>query len=111
MVHVSVAKLLEMDKMTMVGRARGKHPNLKALEKWVQENWSWIIDYMLEIMVLAQGWFVFKLKNKEDVTQIFHSHWSFVYMPILFKIWTPMFDAECEIMDDIPIWVQLPSLP
>ena len=57
-VNVSAAQSLEMLETTLVGRAREKYPNLETMEKWVQEKWTGQIDYMLEILVMAQSWFV-----------------------------------------------------
>jgi hypothetical protein len=40
-----------------------------------------------------------------------HTSWTIDSSPVLMKPWNPTFDASCERLDSIPIWVRLPGLP
>jgi hypothetical protein len=57
------------------------------------------------------GWFTFKFASAEDALWVLKSPWSIDSTPILFKLWTPLFDARKEQLDIVPIWVNLPCLP
>ena len=37
-------------------------------------------------------------------------NWTIEQCLVLHKIWSPTFDASCERVDEVPIWVRLPSL-
>lgn len=39
------------------------------------------------------------------------NNWSFGKRPILFRRWTPLFDAQKEKTVESPFWVKLPGLP
>lgn len=59
---------------------------------------------------MIRGWFMVRFSNAEVVDWVLERNWGFGKALILFKRWTPIFDAQRERLGEIPMWVPLPSL-
>ena len=81
------------------------------MEIWVKKNWLSILNYELKTDVLTKGWFGFRFKCASDVEKILAKQWSYAYVPIILKKWTPLFDADSERLDTMLVWVHLLGIP
>jgi hypothetical protein len=61
--------------------------------------------YFVERLVFLQ------ISYTSDVEKIIHKYWFIDSSPMLLKNWRPLFDAERERVDVLPIWVWLPGFP
>ena len=62
-----------------------------------------LLQYEPKTNSISKGWFKFKLNSAEDVEKILKQHWSYGTVPIMLKKWTPLFDADNEKLDPIPV--------
>ena len=53
----------------------------------------------------------FTVGTKEEATWIMGKQWEMARVPVGMKKWTPLFDAQREVVDSEPIWVRLPGFP
>ena len=70
-----------------------------------------MLRYEPKITQLSKGWFGFQFKCKDDSKKILGEVWNYGVTPFKLKKWTPLFDADTEKMDIIPVWVQLLGFP
>lgn len=63
------------------------------------------------VLTLAKGWFSVHFEIKEAAEWVLKRNWSLGNIPVLFKKWSPMFDAAHEKVDVFPVWVRAPGLP
>ena len=64
-----------------------------------------------EITQLAKGWFDFHFECKKDVDYVLGKIWNYGTTPFQLKRWTPLFHADTQRIDTIPVWVRLLGLP
>ena len=50
---------LEMDRLALVGKIRGRNPTLGKMKEWARRNWTGLQGEGPSINVLAKGWFGF----------------------------------------------------
>ena len=70
-----------------------------------------LLRYEPEFTSLAKGCFGFQFNCKDDYENILEQVWNFGVTPFKLNKWTPLFDADTERMDIIPVWVQLLGFP
>lgn len=108
---VQIEEVLEVAKCTLVGRARGKKFSSDYIQSWGKQNWQTNLIREFRVLTLAKGWFSIHFKNKEAAEWVLKRNWSLGNIPVLFKKWSPMFDAAHEKADVFPVWVRAPGLP
>jgi len=104
-------EVLEMSKMTLVGKAMGRRFVIKTVIAWVVSNWQSHLGYAPEVVTLKGGWFGFNFKADDHAKWVLNRNWNICSAPFLLKPWHPLFDASCERVDLVPLWVRLPGLP
>ena len=75
------------------------------------KNWAGFQGKEPEITPLAKGWFSFRCECKKDAYYVLGKIWNYGTTPFQLKRWTPLFDADTERLDTIPVWVRLLGLP
>lgn len=108
---VQVDEALEVAKCTLVGRAKGKKHSSQFIKIWGEQKWQTDLVKNFKVSVLAKGWFMVRFGNKEVADWVMERNWAFDNFPVLFKRWSPMFDALHERTDVFPVWVRAPGLP
>lgn len=108
---VQVEEAIEVAECTLVGRARGKKHTTQFIKKWGEQVWQTDLVKEFKVAALAKGWFRVRFENKEAADWVMARNWAFGNYPILFKRWSPMFDAMHERTDTFPVWVRAPGLP
>jgi len=103
--------ILQMSKLTLVGKVIGRFFARKTIVRWVERFWKVEIGYSPVVDLLTRGWFAVTFTKEEDLAKILNKSWSLDQSPVLLKKWHPMFDARIERVDLIPIWVKMPGLP
>jgi len=103
--------ILQMSKLTLVGKVIGRFFARNTVIRWVDRFWKVEIGYSPVVDLLTRGWFAVTFTKEEDLVKILNISWSLDHSPVLLKKWHPMFDASTERVDIIPIWVRLPALP
>jgi len=107
---VEMQEVVQMAKVTLVGRVNGRSFALGTILNWVKETWGFL-GYMPEVDELSRKWYAFTFRLEEQAQMILRKNWSIQSSPMLLKPWTPMFDASRERVDIIPLWVRLPAFP
>lgn len=64
-----------------------------------------------KVSALDKGWFMVIFENKEAADWVVERNWAFGNYPVLFKQWSPMFDALHERTDVFLVWVRALGLP
>lgn len=108
---VQVEDALEVVECTLVGRARGKSLSGKSLRYWAEQQWKAAPVKNFKVAVLVKGWFMVRFESKEAVNWLAGRNWAFGNCPVLFKRWTPLFDAKREKVDEFPVWFRATCLP
>jgi len=103
--------VLQMAKLTLVGRVMGRNFSRKTVADWVEGNWKPLLGYAPVVVMLNRGWFAFKFIKEEELRRVLNMNWHLNHSPVLLKPWHPLFDASRERVDVIPIWVRMPALP
>ena len=101
----------EMDGLTLIRKITRRNPTLGQMKKWTRKNWTGLQGEGLVINSLANGWFIFLFRCREDADQICSRVWTYGKTSFQLKQWTTLFDAKIEQLDTILIWVYLPGLP
>jgi len=107
---VEMQEVVEMSKVTLVGRVNGRSFALGTIQNWVKEEWG-LLGYTPVADELSRKWFAFTFRSEDQAQEVLRKNWSIQSFPLLLKPWTPMFDASRERVDTIPIWVRLPAFP
>jgi len=107
---VAIQKVVQMTKLTLVGRVNGRVFALRTISNWMKDAWSFL-GYVPEVVELCRNWVAFYFHSEEQAQLILRQNWSIDGSPMLIKPWSPLFDASRERVDIIPIWVRLPALP
>ena len=102
---------MEMDGLTLIGKIIGRNPTLGKMKEWAGKNWTGLQGEGSVINSLANGWFSFLFKCREDADQICSRVWTYGKTSFQLNQWTALFDAETEKLDTIPVWVRLLGLP
>lgn len=110
-VDISIEKAMEASDTMLVGRVRGRKYSADYITDWAQSAWKESPGLPVEITILVRGWFSITFDRKVQVDWVLERNWFFGKRPILFKRWTPLFDAQKEKMGESPVWVKLPGLP
>jgi len=108
---VELGSVLQMCKLTLVGRVLGHNYSRRTVVDWVEEKWKPLIGSVPVVEILNRGWFAFNFKGEEELKRILNSNWHLNRVPVLMKRWHPLFDASRERVEESPIWVRLPALP
>ena len=87
----------------VVARARGRRFGIPFLRRWVKSNWGGHIATEPAIHILARGWMTFTLGSKEEADWILGKQWEIGRTPVGMKRWTPLFDAQREVVENEPI--------
>jgi len=103
--------ILEMSKLTIVGKVIGRFFARRTMVSWVDRFWKEVVGYSPVVDLLTRGWFAVTFAKEEDLPKILNRSWSLDHSPVLLKKWHPLFDASIERVDIIPIWVRMPALP
>lgn len=109
-VDVRIDEAIEAAESTLVGRALGKNFPAQFIQNWADQQWQGGPGNSFKVLVLAKGWFVIQFDKKEMAEWVLAKNWAFGNRPILFKRWTPLFDALREKVDSFPVWVRAPGL-
>jgi len=107
---VEMQEVVEMSKVTLVGRVNGRSFALGTIQNWVKEEWGFL-GYTAEVDELSRKWYAFTFRSEDQAQEVLRKNWSIQSTPMLLKPWTPMFDASRERVDTIPLWVRLPAFP
>jgi len=96
----------------LVGQFTGLWPSPRSVQKWVERNWSVMIQGKIAIRFCGRGYYTFLFESKEDKNLIFRNGPYFMDTRRLYlNRWTPDFDPEMDIPNALPVWVRLPHLP
>jgi len=96
-----MARVLDMSFKVLVGNAWGRRFNAKTLKERVASHWTGHLGYVSDVKILA-GWVLYKLSKPEDALWALNKPWSMDSTPILFKLWTPLFDVGRK------VWILYP---
>lgn len=110
-VNILTEKAVEASYLILVGRVRGKYFYEKYITGWIYKSWCGAPDNQVEVITLARGWFMVQLNKGETLGWVLKCNWCFGISKILFNKWTPLFDAQREKLEEIMVWVHLPTLP
>ena len=102
---------MEMDGLTLLRKIKGRNPTLGKMKEWARKNWTGLEGESPVINSLTNGWFSFLFRCREDVDQVRSRVWTYGKTLFQLKQWTPLFKAETEQLDTIPVWVFLLGLP
>jgi len=108
---VELGSVIQMCKLTLVGRVLGHNFSRRTVVDWVEEKWKPLIGTVPVVEILNRGWFAFNFKGEEELLRILNANWHLNRVPVLMKRWHPLFDASRERVEESPIWVRLPALP
>jgi len=108
---IDLGSVLQLSKTTLVGRVLGHSHSRRTVAAWVEDKWKPLLGYVPAVVLLNRGWFAFKFKSEEELSQILNQNWQMNHVPVLMKRWHPRFDASRERVDESPVWVRLPGLP
>jgi len=89
----------------------GRRFVIKTVIDWVVSSWQPHLGYAPEVVFLKGGWFAFNFKSEDHSKWVLTRNWALCSAPLLLKPWHPLFDAGCERVDSVPLWVRLPGLP
>jgi len=110
-VDVQIEEAMEVAESTVVGRARGKFFSVQFIHKSVEQQWKKNVGDAFKVSGLAKGWFMIQFVKKEMVDWVLERNWASGKRPMLFRRWTPLFDAQREKVDTFPVWVRALGLP
>lgn len=110
-VDIRIDQAMEASETFLVSRVRGRNFSVDYIKDWVKSEWKEAPGQPEEIKNLDRGWFCIQFGQKEHVEWVLEKNWSFGKRPILFRRWTPLFDAQKEKMVESPVRVKLPGLP
>lgn len=108
---VKIEDALEMAECTLVGRARGKNFSSTFIHSWGEHNWQSDLITGFSVSTLAKGWFMVHFEHKEVADWVVNRKLALGNILVLFKKWSPLFDAIHEKTDEFPVWVRVPGLP
>lgn len=84
--------------------------SLQFLENWSQ--WTWAPEGEMEIMLLANNYFMVTFNCMEDRNRVFEGVLYFYnQVGIFIKPWHAGFNPSEELPNRVPVWVRLPRLP
>ena len=86
----------EIDGLTLIRKIIGRNPTLGKMKEWARKNWTGLQVEGPVIDSLANGWFSFLFRCREDVDLIRSRVWTYGKTPFQVKQWTPLFDVETE---------------
>lgn len=92
-VDISIDEVMEATKTILVGRVKGRNFSANYISKWTNTEWKEAPGKPMEIQALAKGWFSPKFEKKDHLEWVLARNWCFEKRPILFRRWTPLFDA------------------
>jgi len=96
----------------LVGQFTSLWPSPRAVQKWVERNWSANIHGKIAIRFYGRGYYTFLFESKEDRNLIFRNGPYFMDSRGLYlNRWSLDFDLDMDIANAVPIWVRLPHLP
>ena len=95
-VNVAIEEVKDMADRLIVRKIHGRHPTLEEMKGWVQTNWEELLSSAVEVGELSKGWYTFTRSSKHDTMQILNRNWFYGMIPILLKIWMPLFNADSE---------------
>lgn len=100
---IAWGSVLQMAKLTLVGKVMGRNFSRKTVAGWVEGNWKPLLRYTPVVVMLNRGWFAFKFIKEEELRRVLNMNWHLNHSPVLLKPWHPLFDASRERVDVIPI--------
>jgi hypothetical protein len=96
----------------LIGQFTGLWPSPKAVDAWVQRNWSPLVKEGIKIHLVGRGFYAFVFDNTEDINLIFRNGPYFMGPQGLYlNKWSPDFDLTQDVPSVVPVWVRLPHLP
>lgn len=95
----------------LVGRVREKYYLAEYITEWIGKNSDSAPNREVEVIIVLKGWFMLRFNNVATLECVMEMHWSFGITSILFKRWTPLFESNREILDEITVWVKRHALP
>jgi hypothetical protein len=96
----------------LIGQFTGLWPSPKAVDAWVQRNWSPLVKEGIRSHLVGRGFFVFVFDNLEDRNLIFRNEPYFMGPQGLYlNKWSPDFDPMQDVPSVVLVWVRLPHLP
>jgi len=110
-VDIHIDRVLEASETLLVGRIGGRKFMVAFIKKWALAAWKEAPGQPEEVKILDRGWFCLRFGKKEHVEWVLSKHWSLGKRPVLFRKWTPLFDAQKEKSEEFPVWVKLMGLP
>jgi len=109
--EVEMEQVVFFSEHMVVARARGCRFELNYLHRWVKTHWGGNLTAKPIIHILSRGWMAFTIGTKEEVDWVLSNQWEMAKIPVGMKKWTPMFDAQREVVECEPIWVRLLGYP
>jgi hypothetical protein len=95
----------------LVGRFGYGALGARDISVWMEENWSPILGYVLEVFVLIKGWYCFLFKDGGDAELILQSKWVVRAGSLMLKRWHTTFNPIKEKICFRHLWVLLPGCP
>lgn len=89
-------QILEMTKLTPVGRAYGRSFALKSVVGWAKNNWLGQLGYVSEVVALYRNWFAFHFTQEDHALWVLSRNWNLDHAPFFLKHWDPLFNASWE---------------
>ena len=96
-------------RLSLVGKVHGARPNIDDVRKWARFKWK--IKGSLNIIAMANDYFLFVFSNEEDRDSILSMPWFIGSRGLYLEKWKPGFDPSKKQLMQAPLWVTLPNLP
>lgn len=88
-----------------MGRVQGRCFSIKTLREWDAHDIAPLVQSLLEVELLANRWIHLKFMAVGDAKVVEEKAWHIDFSPIIFKFWSPLFNAHKEWFDLVPLWV------
>ena len=103
---------LNLAERGLIGKLTGLWPSPKAIDSWVQRNWSPLVSDRIRSHFVGRGFYVFVFYAAADGDLIFRNGPYFMGPQGLYlNKWTLDFDPSQDVPFAVPVRVRLPHLP
>lgn len=106
-----MSQVVDLAEKLLVGHARGHKFCWETIDESQDQKLSTRVSEAPDSLLLAKDWFQLIFKSHKVVELVVKEVWSIHSTPIIFKFWSPPFDASKEGLDVVLMWVHFPGLP
>lgn len=92
-------------------QGKGEKLTSDFIQSWGEQNWQSELIRDFRGSTLAKGCFMVRFEHKEAIEWVVERNWAFGNILVLFKKWSPLFDAMHEKTNLFSVWVKAPGLP